>query len=60
VKAAPGGSAPVAPRRDPPPLATTGIGSLPHTQLELALQQAFQVDIPLFPLDSPHEERKMH
>jgi len=32
-----------------PPLATTGIGSLPHTQLELALQQAFAVDIPFMP-----------
>jgi len=32
-----------------PPLATTGIGSLPHTQLELALQQAFQVDVPYLP-----------
>src|SRR5215831_15596788 len=28
-----------------PPCATTGIGSLPHSQLELALQMAFQVDI---------------
>ena len=32
-----------------PPLATTGIGSLPHTQLELALQQALLVDIPAAP-----------
>jgi hypothetical protein len=32
-----------------PSLATTGIGSLPHTQLELALQQSFQVDIPFLP-----------
>jgi hypothetical protein len=32
-----------------PPCATTGIGSLPHTQLELALQMAFQVDIPYLP-----------
>jgi hypothetical protein len=30
-------------------LPTSGIGSLPHTQLELALQQAFQVDIPFLP-----------
>jgi hypothetical protein len=32
-----------------PGLATTAIGSLPHTQLELALQQAFLVDIPYLP-----------
>jgi hypothetical protein len=32
-----------------PPLATTGIGSLPHTQLELALQQALLLDIPAAP-----------
>jgi hypothetical protein len=32
-----------------PPLATTGIGSLPHTQQELALQRALQVDIPFVP-----------
>ncbi|MGQ0508580.1 MAG: hypothetical protein ACT4TC_25050, partial [Myxococcaceae bacterium] len=32
-----------------PPLGTTGIGSLPHTQLELGLQQALQVDIPYAP-----------
>jgi methionine synthase II (cobalamin-independent) len=32
-----------------PPCATTGIGSLPHSQLELALQMAFQVDIPYLP-----------
>jgi hypothetical protein len=32
-----------------PRLATTGIGSLPHTQLELALQQAFRLDIPFLP-----------
>lgn len=32
-----------------PPLATTGIGSLPHTQLELGLQMAFQVEIPYLP-----------
>ncbi len=32
-----------------PGLATTGIGSLPHTQLEIALQQAFLVDIPYLP-----------
>jgi hypothetical protein len=33
----------------PPPLSTTAIGSLPHTQLELALQQAFAVDVPAMP-----------
>ncbi len=32
-----------------PPFATTGIGSLPHSQLELALQMAFQVDVPYLP-----------
>lgn len=32
-----------------PPLATSGIGSLPHTQLELALQQALLLDIPAAP-----------
>jgi hypothetical protein len=32
-----------------PPLATSSIGSLPHTQLELALQQALLVDIPAAP-----------
>jgi methionine synthase II (cobalamin-independent) len=32
-----------------PTCATTGIGSLPHTQLELAIQMAFQVDIPFLP-----------
>lgn len=32
-----------------PPLATSGIGSLPHTQLELALQQALLVDVPAAP-----------
>src|SRR5579871_3296938 len=32
-----------------PPLGTTGIGSLPHSQLELALQLALQVDIPYLP-----------
>jgi len=32
-----------------PSLATTGIGSLPHTQLELALQQALLLDIPAAP-----------
>jgi methionine synthase II (cobalamin-independent) len=37
------------PERALPHLATTGIGSLPHTQLELALQQAFAVDIPFLP-----------
>ena len=28
---------------------TTGIGSLPHTQLEMAMQMAFQVDVPYLP-----------
>lgn len=32
-----------------PPYATTGIGSLPHTQLELALQMALQQDLPFLP-----------
>ncbi len=32
-----------------PPCATTGIGSLPHTQQELALQMALQVDVPYLP-----------
>lgn len=32
-----------------PPRGTTGIGSLPHTQLELGLQMALQVDIPYLP-----------
>jgi hypothetical protein len=32
-----------------PPCATTGIGSLPHTQGELALQMALQHDIPFLP-----------
>ena len=32
-----------------PPCATTGIGSLPHTQLELALQAALQLDVPFLP-----------
>ena len=32
-----------------PTLATSGIGSLPHTQLELALQQALLLDIPAAP-----------
>jgi methionine synthase II (cobalamin-independent) len=36
-------------RLRPAPFATTGIGSLPHTQLELAIQAAFQVDIPYAP-----------
>jgi len=41
-----------------PTCATTGIGSLPHTQLELGLQMALQVDIPFlpqFPAQSPAE-----
>src|SRR5579862_4099304 len=32
-----------------PSFGTTGIGSLPHTQLELGLQMALQVDIPFCP-----------
>lgn len=32
-----------------PPFASTGIGSLPHSQLELALQMALQVDVPYLP-----------
>jgi hypothetical protein len=32
-----------------PPCATTGIGSLPHTQAELALQMALQLDVPYLP-----------
>jgi methionine synthase II (cobalamin-independent) len=32
-----------------PPCATTGIGSLPHTQAELALQMALQQDVPYLP-----------
>ncbi len=35
--------------RLPAPLMTTGIGSLPHTQLELAMQQSLSVDIPYLP-----------
>ncbi len=41
-----------------PPRATTGIGSLPHTQSELGLQLAFQVDVPFLPelpADNPGE-----
>lgn len=32
-----------------PPCATTGVGSLPHTQLELALQVALHNDLPYLP-----------
>jgi hypothetical protein len=32
-----------------PSFGTTGIGSLPHTQLEMGLQMALQVDIPFCP-----------
>src|SRR3990167_5403137 len=32
-----------------PNLATTGIGSLPHLDVEAAVEMAFQVDIPYFP-----------
>ncbi|MBX5481441.1 MAG: hypothetical protein IRZ16_06280 [Myxococcaceae bacterium] len=41
-----------------PRCGTTGIGSLPHTQLELGLQAALQVDIPYLPQlpnGNPHE-----
>ncbi|MGA9521373.1 MAG: hypothetical protein WBV82_07915 [Myxococcaceae bacterium] len=41
-----------------PRCGTTGIGSLPHTQLELGLQRALQVDIPYLPqlpVDHPGE-----
>lgn len=33
----------------PAPLSTTGIGSLPHTQLEMAMQQALSTDVPYLP-----------
>ncbi|MBI5549464.1 MAG: hypothetical protein HY901_36725 [Deltaproteobacteria bacterium] len=33
----------------PAPLATTGIGSLPHTQLEVGMQLALSVDVPYLP-----------
>src|SRR5215211_3001084 len=32
-----------------PSCGTTGIGSLPHTQLEMAMQMGFQVDVPYLP-----------
>ena len=32
-----------------PRCGTTGIGSLPHTQLEMAMQMGFQVDVPYLP-----------
>lgn len=32
-----------------PRCGTTGIGSLPHTQLEMAMQMAMQVDVPYLP-----------
>ena len=35
--------------RRPPPLSTTGIGSVPHTQLELAMQQALALEVPYLP-----------
>jgi len=35
--------------RSLPPLATTSIGSLPHTQLELAVQLALRLDVPAAP-----------
>lgn len=33
----------------PAALSTVAVGSLPHTQLELAMQQAFRVDVPTLP-----------
>lgn len=36
-------------RTRPPGLSTTGAGSLPHTQTELALQMALSVDVPYAP-----------
>lgn len=33
----------------PPALSTLAVGSLPHTQLELAMQQAFMLDVPTLP-----------
>ncbi|WP_434381815.1 hypothetical protein [Melittangium boletus] len=36
-------------RRAPPSLATTGIGSLPHTELEEGLRAALSLDIPFLP-----------
>jgi hypothetical protein len=41
-----------------PPGAITGIGSLPHTQMELGLQMALSVDVPYLPQlpsDNPRE-----
>lgn len=41
-----------------PPCATTAIGSLPHTQVELGLQAALQLDVPFcpqLPVGSPAE-----
>jgi len=35
--------------RRPPPLSTLAIGSLPHTQLELAMQQALSLDVLTLP-----------
>lgn len=37
------------PIRKPPALSTCAVGSLPHTQAELALQQQLQLDIPTLP-----------
>ncbi len=43
-----------------PANATTGIGSLPHTQQELALQRALQLDVPFLPqLPSGHPSEFM-
>ena len=42
------------------PLETPSGMMLGAYQMQTAAGETFQVDIPLFPLDSPHEERKMH
>jgi len=42
------------------PLETPSGMMLGAYQMQTADGQAFQVDIPIFPLDSPHEERRVH
>ncbi len=42
------------------PLETPSGMMLGAYQMQTANGETFQVDIPLFPLDSPHEERRMH
>ena len=42
-----------------PVCATTGIGSLPHTQLELGLQMALQLDLPYLPQLPQGEPREL-